>query len=154
MKLISLPAIFVLPIVVMVMTSCGDPPLNAPNNQTLNNIRLIYAFVSEAEYESGKPITQILTNEPPNGKDYNASLVRILDKRLGAKMPKRSPDGVMRLLDAWGHPFEIYPNKTAVELGFPKDFLREKQALAIWSIGFNGKNEFGRGDDVVYKPSE
>lgn len=71
-------------------------------------------------------------------------------------------DGELEFIDDWGNPLLITSSglaETYAEIGGTCEEIRRNQdsmrgaGLWIWSAGFNGKNEWGKGDDIVAQSS-
>lgn len=64
---------------------------------------------------------------------------------------KPGPLAALELVDAYGRAFICLPRAEAVQRGLPDALVGENRSVAIYSVGRNGKDENGRGDDIFWE---
>ena len=52
------------------------------------------------------------------------------------------------LRDRWGNPLEVHTKAEVSKFNVAPAISGNENSILIWSKGSNGKNEWGRGDDV------
>ena len=79
--------------------------------------------------------------------NYNVMLVNMFAQYLGEGSIRRSRDGSTSWVDAWGNLIRVETRDEAIKRGIQPSVIAEN-SLVIWSVGPNGKDEGGRGDDI------
>jgi len=114
---------------------------------------MVRADILQLEYGQ-KALIQQIVQAPRfgNTNHLNSALAAILSKH-DPQTPALTKDhaGSFYLKDRWGNPLEVHTRIEAMTLNLPARLLGRTDSLIIWSKGPNGKNEYGRGDDVFFE---
>jgi hypothetical protein len=115
----------------IIIVQCGcSPQLSHTEWRALSRIRGLYNAMYLAMRDHGDDIDY---NEI---SDWDRMILFLVDHTLAAK-------GYPINIDIWGN--EMRYIMLPDNLGYPLD-----ERLYVWSIGPNGINEFGHGDDISY----
>lgn len=130
----------------------SDNPNTIKKPQTIREIKWCYSLIARLESDSHESIKDILKKEKTTGS-LNKDISLLLKKNkevLNRDDDKRWDKNIRydEIIDAWGHPlrFEWRENLVEKHYGYMKTNINAE--LVIWSIGNNGIDEFGLGDDV------
>jgi hypothetical protein len=124
-----------------------DGPMDAPRNATRLEISKMYLAIQYEEFTNHTSIVGVLLRRKTNQQDFNSMLAEFLQKEGQPARFRTGNNARLQVIDRWGNPFLVCTSNEAVTLRLPKKMLDAKR-LVIWSAGPNGKNEFGRGDDI------
>jgi hypothetical protein len=145
-------------VVCMLMISVVFAPPAASSNywKTHDEIRLCYIMVSQLEEENHKPLDLIMGKEKTAG-DLNKELT-LLFQNNRARFSVR--DDLLKqyilnrfaIVDLWERPFQIRWRTTlsASNYGMLVKRSPANAPVIIWSLGPNGKDDKGVGDDITW----
>jgi hypothetical protein len=108
---------------------------------SIQRIQFCYVAIKVAEFDSGQDMRSLLEQVPGNN----------LNQKVAALMRQHPPLAWAQnnITDQWGHPFVIIWREEAQLEQLAPQLRERKDSLLIWSIGPNGINENGYGDDLV-----
>jgi hypothetical protein len=115
---------------------------------TINSINGLYLCIRILELDSHRPITDLLQGHNLNLNEQITADLR--SKSYFAGIPISSNG--LEVLDDWQNPFVIMWKADFAEGKLASGLAREDGTILIWSVGPNGSNEFGFGDDVFISP--
>jgi hypothetical protein len=118
-------------------------------SKQINPVALTRHAIAECERVENEVASEINSgNSPADLKTAFGSMV---------KRTKAFSEGYIRIsdgnqpvvLDAWKRPLQIMTKSNLLTLpNVSSTLLSKTNQMLIWSIGANGSNEFGNGDDV------
>jgi hypothetical protein len=116
--------------------------------ETVLIIRNCFYGIIAIEDESGEPIGQLMTGQS-SSTNLNSELAKIF-MRTEPDWAKRLMDSQRNhVVDAWKNPLIIMWRTNLAEVVSSAALRSRTDELVIWSVGQNGRNEFGNGDDVI-----
>ena len=149
-----------LAILCIVVISFLPPPKGVVNGpQTRMEIRLCYNVISYLENIRHKPLRIIISEERISG-NLDAQLASLLSSNRSLLNPTaqqflKCSKGSSQLVDLWGRPLQVAWREDLANSNY--EFLKAStdtdSPVIIWSLGPDGKNDFGRGDDVLFRES-
>ena len=121
---------------------------------SINEIAQCYVAIKILENDLHKTISDLLANQPTTG-NLNKDFAILMDKnrvQLGLTDGWAKNIQSAEVIDSWRRPLQFRWNKDLIGSQF--DFLKTNVncSLLIWSVGPNGLDENGFGDDVTYFP--
>ena len=130
-------------------------PKAPPKPLTEYFIHTIYVSVRFIEDDRQMPIKAIIAGEQANGaeKDLNVIITTVLTLQIEFTNPKLfTTNHPPRFADAWGMPLIMAWKDEATVIEGPTKAMAVHDNLIIYSVGPNGIDEKGQGDDVWYVP--
>jgi hypothetical protein len=98
----------------------------------------------------GRRLEEILPKHSPEGISLNASLVSLLTNHsilsLGTRLT--SAKEPTQFVDYWGQPLQIAWRDQMTNQNASPRLMLGSEPLIVWSVGPNGKNDYGNQDDV------
>ena len=143
-------------ILCVVIVAFLPPPKGVINGpQTRTEIHLCYDVISYLEATRHKPLREIVGEAGTSGS-LDAQLTSLINSNRDLLNPtarefiRCSKDG-SQLIDLWGRPLQVKWREGLA--GSNYEFLKAStdSPVIIWSLGPDGENDFGRGDDVVFR---
>jgi hypothetical protein len=128
-----------------------SPEAPAPRALTGSRLNQI-AYTLQVLGKEKPEVLSLLRPDMTDGKEDR--LGQFLMREKASLQPMQEDDIRKLVVDGWGHSFNL-AKRADVALRDPASpLLRFPGDILVWSSGPDGTNQLGRGDDVVYTPTQ
>jgi hypothetical protein len=120
--------------------------------QTISILDATYVGIVNLEKLHKKPILELINSpEPSQPIGINRRLAILFEENDFYIASKAKPLTPLYLLDAYGNPLTCLSREEAIRQKLPPGLIGRSRSVVIYSIGANGKDEGGHGDDVYWE---
>jgi len=134
---------------VLVFAPHRHPPARYTN--TVSGLKNLALAVDLCERRFQQPILTLLEARHGDESSTRARLERFLADNSEFLLVPAEFIRTTMFHDGWGHSFEVGLTAEIISTNDPAWSALSKCGIAAWSIGNNGINEFGKGDDMLWR---
>ncbi|PWU20966.1 MAG: hypothetical protein C5B50_02825 [Verrucomicrobia bacterium] len=120
--------------------------------QTISTLNKIYVGILGFETLRKQPILELINHTGEIRRvSINVRLAAFFEENGYFLAPKAKPSTSPYILDAYGNPLVCLSREDAVRRRLPTPLVGRNRSIIIYSLGPNGKDDGGYGDDVYWE---
>lgn len=120
--------------------------------RTISILNRTYVGIVLLEDKYKSPIVDIIKSRDAHQVlGLNRSLALLFEEDDVYIAEKAKPLSPLQLLDDYGNALICVPREEVTKRSLPEGLLGKKRSVIVYSVGPNGKDEGGRGDDVFWE---
>jgi len=140
--------VIVLLVAMLIRTRISPKPGHSKIGDTQVIIRNCYYNIASIEETSGESVRDMV-RRATSATNLNTQLATLF-KAMGSDAARLVDAQTDQILDAWNQPLFVRWRADLDKAAGSPELMIGTNDLLLWSVGPNGRNDFGYGDDVVF----